>query len=197
MAAQERKLRERISSLATHDHAVWYLFAIAFMESVFFPIPPDILLIPLCILVPTKAFRFATMATIGSALGGVTGFMIGAFFNETVGMGIINMYNLQEYYTQIQQLYKEYDLVIIGAAGFSPIPYKVFTITAGMFEINFAGFIVMSILSRGARFFLIAWVLWRGGAELKTWIERNMYPLTMVLAIGAVLGVVLFKLLSN
>lgn len=196
-AANTRTLSEKISALATHRHAGTYLFLIAMIESIFFPIPPDILLIPLCILVPKKAFNFAILATAGSAIGGVVGYSVGAFFQDTIGMGIINMYHLQDYYLEIQKAYQEYDLVIIGAAGFSPIPYKVFTITSGMFGINFLGFVAMSVLSRGARFFLVAWVLWRGGADLKTWIERNMYPLTMVLAIGAVLSVVLYKLLTH
>ena len=191
-----KALYEKVSSFATNKNAGWYLFAIAFAESTFFPIPPDVLLIPLCILLPTKAFRFALMATLGSALGGVAGYFIGAVFQDTIGMGIINFYSLQDYYAKIQDWYQNYDVLIVGVAGFSPIPYKIFTITSGMFDINFAGFVVMSIISRGARFYLISWILWRGGPELKVWVERNLYPLTMLAGIGIILAVVAWQLLA-
>tara|TARA_Y100001960_G_scaffold53444_1_gene54605 strand:+ start:265 stop:852 length:588 start_codon:yes stop_codon:yes gene_type:complete len=190
-------LYEKVSSFATHKNAGWYLFAIAFAESTFFPIPPDVLLIPLCILLPTRAFYFALMATVGSVLGGVAGYILGMLFQDTIGMGIISFYSLQDQFKLIQDWYKEYDVFIVGAAGFSPIPYKLFTITSGMFDINFVGFVIASAISRGARFFIVAWLLWRGGAELKTWIERNLYPLTMLAGIGIILAVVAYKLLMQ
>lgn len=196
VAEQKVPLREKIAALATHKNAHWYLFAIALIESVFFPVPPDVLLIPMCILLPTRAFTYAFMATLGSALGGIIGYMVGAFFQDSIGMGIINMYHLQDYFVEVQKLYQEYDLVIVGAAGFSPIPYKVFTLTSGMFDINFIGFVIVSILSRGARFFIISWILWRGGSELKVWIERNLYPITMLMAVALILFVVLMRLLQ-
>lgn len=190
-------LYQKVSSFATNKNAGWYLFAIAFAESTFFPIPPDVLLIPLCILLPTRAFKFALMTTLGSVLGGVAGYLIGAIFQDTIGLAIINFYALQDKYELIQAWYKEYDVFIVGAAGFSPIPYKLFTITSGIFDINFIGFVIASALSRGARFYLIAWLLWRGGPELKTWIERNLYPLTMLAGIVLILAVVAYKLFTQ
>ena len=192
-----KALYEKVSSFANNKNAGWYLFAIAFAESTFFPIPPDVLLIPLCILMVNRAFSFAMMATMGSVLGGIVGYTMGYMFQDTIGMGIINFYNLQDKFTLIQQWYQDYDVLIVGTAGFSPIPYKIFTITSGMFDINFFGFVLVSALSRGARFFLIAWILWRGGPELKTWVERNLYPLTMLAGIGVILTVVAFQLISN
>lgn len=191
-----KAMYEKISSFATSKNAGWYLFAIAFAESTFFPIPPDVLLIPLCILVANRAFSFAMMATMGSVLGGVVGYAMGAIFQDTIGMGIVNFYGLQENFAQIQQWYQDYDVLIVGTAGFSPIPYKLFTITSGMFDINFMGFVAVSAISRGARFFLIAWILWRGGPELKVWIERNLYPLTMLTGIAIILIVVAIQLIK-
>jgi membrane protein YqaA with SNARE-associated domain len=192
-----KALYEKVAAFATSKNAGWYLFAIAFAESTFFPIPPDILLIPLCILVVNKAFKFAFIATLGSVLGGVVGYFIGVFFQDSIGMGIINFYGLHDKFDLIKQWYNDYDVLIVGTAGFSPIPYKIFTITSGMFDINFASFIVVSAISRGARFFLIAWILWRGGPELKTWIERNLYPLTMLTGIGVILIVVAMQLINK
>tara|TARA_Y100001960_G_C14442977_1_gene713464 strand:- start:57 stop:644 length:588 start_codon:yes stop_codon:yes gene_type:complete len=192
-----KAMYEKIQSFATSKNAGWYLFAIAFAESTFFPIPPDVLLIPLCILLVNRAFSFAMMATLGSVLGGIVGYALGAIFQDSIGMGIVNFYGMQDKFDLIKQWYNDYDVLIVGTAGFSPIPYKIFTITSGMFDINFIGFVVVSFISRGARFFLIAWILWRGGPELKTWIERNLYTLTMLTGIAIVLMVVamqLFKL---
>jgi|TARA_Y100001960_G_scaffold179956_1_gene188751 membrane protein YqaA with SNARE-associated domain len=191
-----KALQEKITSFATNKNAGWYLFAIAFAESTFFPIPPDVLLIPLCILLPTRAFRFALMATLGSVLGGVFGYIMGAMFQQEIGMKIIDFYGMTGNFDMIKAWYQEWDYLIVGTAGFSPIPYKIFTITSGMFNIDFAGFVTVSFLSRGARFFLIAWILWRGGPELKVWIERNLYPLTMFAGIAIILAVVAWQLLK-
>ena len=188
-------LYEKVSSFATSKNAGWYLFIIAFAESTFFPIPPDVLLIPLCILVPKRAFSFALMTTSGSVLGGSIGYMIGMLFQDSIGMNIINFYGFADKYAEIEAWYQAHSFLIISAAGFSPIPYKIFTITSGMFDVNFTNFLIGSIFSRGARFFLIAWLIWRGGPKLKNWIEKNLYAVTMVSAIALVLGVVLFKLL--
>jgi membrane protein YqaA with SNARE-associated domain len=136
------------------------------------------------------------MATLGSVLGGVFGYIMGAMFQQEIGMKIIDFYGMTGNFDMIKAWYQEWDYLIVGTAGFSPIPYKIFTITSGMFNIDFAGFVTVSFLSRGARFFLIAWILWRGGPELKVWIERNLYPLTMFAGIAIILAVVAWQLLK-
>jgi membrane protein YqaA with SNARE-associated domain len=121
---------------------------------------------------------------------------MGAMFQQEIGMKIIDFYGMTGNFDMIKAWYQEWDYLIVGTAGFSPIPYKIFTITSGMFNIDFAGFVTVSFLSRGARFFLIAWILWRGGPELKVWIERNLYPLTMFAGIAIILAVVAWQLLK-
>lgn len=188
-----KELYNRVLRMASHPKAEWALFAIAFIESSVFPIPPDVLLIPMVLVNFDKAFRFALICTIGSVFGGVLGYGIGAAFFETAGQWVINFYNMQDGFTTLQTWYKEYDVYIVGVAGFSPIPYKLFTITTGAMGGDLDKFIAASAISRGARFFLIAWLLWRGGAPFKQWIETNLYPLTMAASIVFILGIVLIK----
>ena len=188
-----KQLYDSVLKLASHPKAEMWLFLVAFAESSFFPVPPDVLLIPMVIVNFDKAFRYALVCTVGSVLGGIFGYAIGAMFYGTAGEAIIAFYNLGEYFTKFQGWYKAYDAVIIGIAGFSPIPYKIFTIASGMMDVNLFNFIVASALSRGARFFIIAWLLWRGGVKFKSWIEDNFYPLTMAAAVILVLLIVIVK----
>lgn len=188
-----KKLYDWVLQFAAHKHAPFYLFTVAFLESSIFPIPPDILLIPMVLVRFERAFYYAFLATLGSVLGGIFGYFLGYVFYETIGVSILNFYHMQEKFALLQQYYAEYDALIVGAAGFSPIPYKIFTILTGMMHGNLITFITVSIFSRGARFFLVSWLLWRGGVRLKDWIERNFYPLTMI---GTVILVLLFVLIK-
>ena len=112
---------------------VWALFFIAVAESSFFPIPPDVFLMVLCIAVPPKSFRYAAICAVGSVLGGMIGYGLGLGFMDTIGVKILQWYGLHDKYEVVQGLYRQYDALAVGAAGFTPLPYKLFTITAGAF----------------------------------------------------------------
>ena len=174
---------------------IWVLFLIAFAESSFFPIPPDVFLIALCISLPTKSFRYAAICAVGSVLGGMLGYGLGFAFMDTVGVRILDWYGLQEKYLVVQGLYQKYDAWAVGAAGFTPLPYKLFTITAGAFKINFAVFVVMSILSRSARFFLIAALIHRYGPRVQDFILRYFNILTIIFLVLLIGGFILIKML--
>jgi len=190
-----RQLYRQILHMAAHPRAEWALFLVAFVESSFFPIPPDVLLIPMVIVNQQRAFRYAFVCTAGSVLGGILGYSIGLFAYEAIGQTAIRFYGLQEGFDALSVWYANFDVYIVAVAGFSPIPYKVFTIFSGFMQAEFVGFIMASILSRGARFFLIAWLLWRGGVSLKGWVETNLYPLTMAASIVLIFSIVLVKYL--
>jgi membrane protein YqaA with SNARE-associated domain len=174
---------------------VWALFIIAVAESSFFPIPPDVFLMVLCIAVPPKSFRYAAICAVGSVLGGMLGYGLGLGFMDTVGVKILEWYGLHDKYAVVQNLYRQYDALAVGAAGFTPLPYKLFTITAGAFKINFVTFTLVSIVSRSARFFLVAAFIYKFGAPVRHFIERYFNLLTIIffiLLIGGFLVVRLF-----
>jgi len=173
---------------------VWVLFFIAVAESSFFPIPPDVFLMVLCLAVPKKSFRYAAICAAGSVLGGVIGYGLGMGFMDTIGVKIISWYGLQDKYEVVQNLYQQHDALALAAAGFTPLPYKLFTITAGAFKINFVTFVLVSILSRAARFFLVAALIYKFGAPVRYFIERYFNILTIVFFILLVGGFMVVKL---
>lgn len=190
-----RQIYDRCLLWVQSPYGVWALFFIAVAESSFFPIPPDVFLMVLCIAVPPKSFRYAAICAVGSVLGGMLGYGLGLGFMDTVGVKILEWYGLQDKYEVVQNLYQQYDALAIGAAGFTPLPYKLFTITAGAFKINFVTFILVSIVSRSARFFLVAAFIYKFGAPVRHFIERYFNLLTIVffiLLIGGFLVVRLF-----
>lgn len=173
---------------------VWVLFFIAVAESSFFPIPPDVFLIALCISLPARSFRYAAVCAAGSVLGGMLGYGLGLGFMDTLGVRILDWYGLHDKYQTVQELYRRYDAWAVGAAGFTPLPYKLFTITAGAFKINFAVFLVMSLLSRSARFFLIAWLIHRFGPRVQHFILRYFNLLSILFLILLIGGFILIKM---
>jgi membrane protein YqaA with SNARE-associated domain len=173
----------------------WALFLVAVAESSFFPIPPDALLIVLAIAAPRKGFRYALICTAGSVLGGMIGYLIGWQFMAHVGMPIVRLYGLEGRYTQIQTLYRTYDAWAVGIAGFTPIPYKVFTLAAGAFGIYFPIFVMASAVSRAARFFLVGGIIFVFGPKIKPWIERYFNWLVVVFALMLIGGLLLFRYL--
>jgi membrane protein YqaA with SNARE-associated domain len=174
---------------------VWALFLLAVAESSFFPIPPDVFLMVLCIAAPKKAFRYAAICAVGSILGGVIGYGLGMGFMDTLGVKILDWYGLQDKYVVVQDLYQRYDALAVGAAGFTPLPYKLFTITAGAFKINFVTFILMSIVSRSARFFLVAALIYKFGAPIRYFIEKYFNLLTILFLILLIGGFLLIRFL--
>lgn len=175
------------------QYGIYVLFAIAFVESSFFPIPPDVFLIALCIAIPKRSFKYAAVCAFGSVLGGAFGYGLGLWAMESVGRPIVDWYGLTDKYEQVRVLYQEYDVLAIFAAGFTPLPYKLFTITAGAFHIDFSKFMFVSLLSRSARFFLVAAFIWKFGAPVKTYIDRYFNILSIVFMILLVGGFLLIK----
>ncbi len=155
------------------------LFVLAFAESSFFPVPPDVLLIALCLGKPQKALRYALICTVGSVLGGMGGYAIGYFLwqnaaGESTGLAQWCYEHLfsQEKFDAVHQMFDKWDFWIIFTAGFTPIPYKLFTIAGGVFGINLPMFVVASIVSRGMRFFIISGLIWKFGAPIKSVIDK-------------------------
>lgn len=189
-----RQLYDWVSNWLTTPYGVWALFLVAVAESSFFPIPPDVFLMALCINEPRRSFRFAAICAVGSVLGGILGYGLGFWFMESIGRTIIEMYGLLDKYQVVQELYQKYEAWAVGAAGFTPLPYKLFTITAGAFRIDFTTFVVVSIVSRSARFVLVAGLIYRYGAPIRTFIERYLNLLTIAFLVLLVLGFAALKL---
>jgi membrane protein YqaA with SNARE-associated domain len=173
---------------------VWALFFIAVAESSFFPIPPDVFLIALCISVPKNSFKYAGVCAIGSVLGGILGYGLGLGFMDTVGKTILDWYGLHDKYDVVQDLYRKYDAWAVGAAGFTPLPYKLFTITAGAFKINFPVFVTVSIFARSARFLLVAALIYKFGAPVQHFIMRYFNLLTFIFLFLLIGGFILMKM---
>lgn len=188
-----RTLYDKCLAWTLTPSGVWVLFWIAVAESSFFPIPPDVFLMAICMANPKGAFRYAAICSIGSVLGGAIGYGLGLGFMDTLGIRILDWYGLHAKYATAQTLYQKYDALAVGAAGFTPLPYKLFTITAGAFKINFATFMVASLASRSARFFLVAALIYRFGGPIRHFIERYFNILTIVFLVLLVGGYLLIK----
>jgi membrane protein YqaA with SNARE-associated domain len=188
-----RQLYNWTMSFAAHRNARKALAGISFAESSFFPIPPDVLLIPMVLAERRKAFEIAAICTIASVIGGMLGYAIGAFLYDTVGQWVVNLYNLQDKMEAFKAQYEEWGLLIILLAGFTPIPYKVFTITSGLLAYDFGLFVLLSAVGRGGRFFLLATLLYYFGEPIKGFIERRLEVLTAGVAALAVAGFVLVR----
>ncbi len=190
-----RKLYDWVLHWAETPYGTWALFLLAFCESSFFPIPPDILLIALAIALPRKALTYAWVCSVGSVLGGCFGYLIGWQFMHVIGERIISFYSLVDKFDMIEQLYRTHDVWAIGIAGFTPIPYKVFTISAGAFQINFAVFVLASLVSRSARFFLVGGMIYLFGPKIQPFIERYFNILAIVFTLLLIGGFFLVKFL--
>ncbi|MCP4745867.1 MAG: DedA family protein [Desulfobacteraceae bacterium] len=188
-----RRLYNWVLHWAETPYSMWALFFLAFAESSFFPIPPDVLLIALAVAKPEKSFRYALVCSVGSVLGGCLGYGIGYEFMNAIGQKIVNFYGFEEKVAYIGNLYQKYDAWAVGIAGFTPIPYKVFTISAGMFRIDFLVFIVSSLVSRSARFFLVGSLIYLCGPRIKNFIDRYFDILVIAFTVLLVLGFVIIK----
>jgi membrane protein YqaA with SNARE-associated domain len=169
-----QRLYDWTMGLAGHRHAMAALAAVAFAESSVFPVPPDVLIIPMVLAARERWLAVALTATAASVLGGLAGYGIGYFLLESVGRAIIDFYHLEAGFARFQALYQEWGAWIVAAAGFTPLPYKVFTIASGAADLNLVTFTVASALSRGARFFLVAALLWRFGPPIRRFVEANL-----------------------
>ena len=174
-------------NLASRRNAMYFLFAVAFIESSFFPIPPDVMLIPMVLAAPTKAWRIAGIATIASVLGGAFGYAIGVFFFDLIARPILTFYGYMHQFDVFKDYYHEWGAWIVFGAGITPFPYKVITIASGVVHLDFAVFMLASVVARGMRFYLVAWLLKKYGEPMKDYIEKNLGMLS-VLFLLLVLG---------
>ncbi len=180
---------------AQHKNAKWYLSLISFAESSFFPIPPDILLIPMALASKAKAIFYAFICTFFSVLGGILGYAIGYFFFNSVGIYIVEFYHLKNSFSVFEDYYKEFGILIVLGAGITPFPYKFITISSGVFGLNIFLFIIVSIIGRGLRFYLIAILLYFFGEKIKLIIDKYFNILTIVFFILLVGSVFIIRFL--
>ncbi|HXZ14778.1 MAG TPA: YqaA family protein [Roseiarcus sp.] len=166
-------LYARVKALAQSRHAEAALGAVAFAESSFFPIPPDVLLAPMALAQPARAWRYALIATVASVLGGMLGYAIGALLYDTIGERLINLYGYGAKMDALKATYAEWGWLVILVKGVTPIPYKLVTITSGLLGYNFPLFVALSALTRGARFFLVAGALNWFGDPVRRAMEHN------------------------
>ena len=182
-----RQLYDWTISLAEHPRALWALALVAFVESSVFPIPPDILMIPMIIATPRRAFTIAGVAMVASVLGGMLGYYIGWGLFESVGRPVLEFYGKQDAFDTFSQSYNRYGAWAVLVAGVTPFPYKVITVLSGSTGLSLPVFVVSSIVARGLRFFVVAGLLWKFGAPIRDFIERRlglMFTLFVVLLIG-------------
>jgi len=189
-----RKMYTWVEGFAAKPHALWALFIIAFTESSFFPIPPDVLLIALAVAYPKKSLRFAMLCTIGSLFGGIFGYFIGHELMQTIGRPIIDFYNAGHYWLAIENAYRgPVGVWFLVAAAFTPIPYKVATIAAGATLMPFFPFLIASAVGRAGRFFLVAGLIWKFGPSIKSFIETYFDKLSIGFIALLVLGFIAVK----
>jgi membrane protein YqaA with SNARE-associated domain len=188
-----RQLYEWVLHWAETPYGVKALFVLAFTESSFFPVPPDVLLIALALAIPANAFWFAIVCSVGSVFGGIFGYFLGFQFMELIGFPILQLYGALDKFEEIRVLYQQYEAWAVGIAGFTPIPYKVFTIAAGAFRVDFTVFVFASLASRSARFFLIALLIYHYGEPIKQFIDRYFNLLSVLFVVLLILGFVIVK----
>ncbi|GAK45494.1 DedA family protein [Tepidicaulis marinus] len=187
-----RKLYDWTLSVAAHRHARWWLAAISFAESSFFPVPPDVALMPMVLAERKRAFEYALICTIASVLGGIAGYAIGYFLFDTLGAWILDVYGYHEKFAAVQGSYNAYGAWIVFTAGLTPIPYKIFTIASGVTQLNLAVFFIASCAARGLRFFAVAALLWWFGPPIRAFIDKYFGLLSIlfvILLIGGFLAV--------
>jgi membrane protein YqaA with SNARE-associated domain len=183
-----RSLYDRVMALSASPHAVPALAAVAFAESSFFPIPPDVLLAPMALAQPRRAWRFALVATIASVAGGMLGYAIGALLYDTLGRWLVDLYGYGAKMEALKATYAHWGWLVILVKGVTPIPFKLVTITSGLLGYNFPLFVALSALTRGARFFLVAGAVNWFGEPLRGAMERNFAVFIGAMAALVVVG---------
>lgn len=173
-----------IEGFANSPYAILILFILSFAESSFFPIPPDVLMIPLALAAPQLALFYALITTISSVLGGMFGFFLG----DRGGRPILNRLFKSEKIKLVKALYNRYDIWAVGVAALTPIPYKIFTISAGVFELDFKRFVLASAVGRGARFFLVAGLIWLFGPKINYFLEHYFEVTVLVFSVALIGG---------
>jgi membrane protein YqaA with SNARE-associated domain len=190
-----KRIYDRLIALAASRNAPWWLALVAFAEASFFPIPPDVMLVPMALARPRAAWRFAAICTVASVAGGALGYLIGFAVFDQVARPILSMYGYGPAYAAFQARFQDYGLWIVLIKGLTPIPYKIVTIAAGAARFDFWLFMLASILTRGARFFLVATLLHYFGDAVRDFIERRLTLVTSAIAAGIVGGFLVLKFL--
>ena len=190
-----RAVYRKILELSESPNAIWWLAAVSFIESSVFPIPPDVMLIPMTLANPRRGWLYATVAVIASVIGGWLGYFIGYQFYESFGRPIVEFYHLQDGFARLQQTFSDYGAWIILAKGWTPIPYKLITISAGLAHLNLVVFTLASLGSRSLRFFLVVGLLWKFGEPVREWIERRLTLVTTLAVVCLIGGFAVLKLL--
>jgi membrane protein YqaA with SNARE-associated domain len=188
-----KRLYDWMMRSAQHERAPQALFWVSFIESSFFPIPPDVMLVPMVLANRSKAWAFATIATIGSVIGGAFGYAIGYFFFEQVGLPILNFYGKAESFNVFADWFNKWSVWIIVIKGMTPFPYKVLTITAGVTHMPFLEFMLASVIARSMRFYLVAGLLYFFGEAIRDFIETRLTLVTTVFVVLLVGGFVAIK----
>jgi len=186
-----RRIYDWCIDAAHKPYALWIMGAVSFAESSFFPIPPDVMLIPMSLARPQKAWLYAAVCTVTSVLGGIVGYAIGALLYDSLGQWLIQLYGLGGKVEAFRQAYAEWGAVIILLKGLTPIPYKLVTITSGFAGYNVGFFILCSIVARGGRFFISAILLHRYGDWIRVRMERHLTLWVVIAIIVLVLGFVI------
>ncbi|MSO91275.1 MAG: DedA family protein [Acetobacteraceae bacterium] len=191
-----QSLYTRTLTLAAAPHAMWWLAAVSFAESSFFPIPPDVLLIPMILVRPDKAWWLALICTIASVIGGAFGWLIGFALFDQLAQPILAAYGYGTKFAAFQHSYQEWGLWIILIKGLTPIPYKIVTIASGAAQFDFTTFMLASVATRGGRFFLVAVLLHFFGAPIRDFIQKRLTLVTTAVVVGVVGGFVVLRYLN-
>jgi membrane protein YqaA with SNARE-associated domain len=190
-----RSLYDWVIRLAGHPRAIPILGVISFLESSVFPIPPDVMLVPMVLANRDKAFRIALVCTVCSVLGGLLGYTIGYYFFETIGEWVVKTYGLQSGLATFRAGFAEYGIWIILIKGLTPIPYKLVTIASGAAHFDLFTFVWASIVTRGVRFFVVAALLWKFGEPIRAFIEKRLTLVTWLFLIALVGGFIALRYL--
>jgi membrane protein YqaA with SNARE-associated domain len=188
-----QRLYDRVMALAARPDAIYWLAAISFIESSVFPIPPDILLIPMILANRERAFWFAAVCTVSSVAGGYLGYAIGYFAFEAVGQRILEFYGAMDKYESVKETFAHWGAWFIIIKGATPIPYKLVTIFAGTVKFDLLQFTISSLISRALRFFLLALLLWQFGPPIRDFIERRLMLVTTASAVLLVGGFIIVR----
>lgn len=186
-----RRIYDWCLEAAHKPYAAWIMGGVSFAESSFFPVPPDTMLIPMSLARPEKAWSYAFLCTWTSVLGGLVGYLIGGLLYDSVGQWLIQLYGYGDKVQAFRDAYAQYGVWIILLKGLTPIPYKVVTLTAGFAGYNFLLFVVLSVITRGARFFFVAFLLNRYGAQAREMIEKRLGFWVLISVVVIIVGFVL------
>tara|TARA_B100000029_G_scaffold410983_1_gene413139 strand:+ start:303 stop:887 length:585 start_codon:yes stop_codon:yes gene_type:complete len=190
-----RKLYNWTLDKAGHKNASWFLTIVSFAESSFFPIPPDVLLIPMILANRLRAWFYALICTLSSVFGGIIGYLIGYLFYSNIGSLIVDLYGLSDSFGNFENYYNQWGIWIILGAGFTPFPFKFITIASGVFSLNIFLFVIVAIVARGLRFYLIAYLLFVFGEKIKNLIDKYFNLLVSLFFILLISSIFFLKLI--